>query len=203
MKHQALWAGILGAAVLTMGQAAVAAGDPEAGKAKFYTCQGCHSIPGYTNAYPTYHVPKIGGQNEAYVISALKAYKDGSRTHGSMQGNAGSLSEQDMADLAAYVAQFGSNKRSGPITGDPVAGKALTEKCASCHGEDGNPPAPNFPRFAGQYESYLINSLLSYQSGKRKHPIMQAMVQGLSEEDIRNLAAYYASQAGLGIVERD
>ncbi|GAB4354649.1 MAG: hypothetical protein Kow0060_05920 [Methylohalobius crimeensis] len=203
MKHQALWAGILGAAVLTMGQAAVAAGDPEAGKAKFYTCQGCHSIPGYTNAYPTYHVPKIGGQYEPYLISALQAYKEGARKHGSMQGNAGSLSDQDMADLAAYAAKFENNKQEGPVTGDPDAGKALAQKCTSCHGEDGNAPAPNFPRLAGQYESYLIKAIQDYQTGKRNNALMQSMVQGLSEADVHNLAAFYASQAGLGIVERD
>ncbi len=203
MKKSTLWASVFGAAVLAGGQAAVAGGDPEAGKAKFYTCQGCHSIPGYTNAYPTYHVPKIGGQYEPYVIGALQAYKEGARTHGSMAGNAGAMSEQDMADLAAYVAKFESKRQEGPVTGDVAKGKELAAKCASCHGQDGNAPAPNFPRLAGQYESYLIKSLQDYQSGKRQNQLMQSMVQGLSKEDIHNLAAYYASQVRLGIVEGD
>ncbi len=203
MKNNALWGGVLGAAVLVVGQAAIAAGNPEAGKVKFYTCQGCHGIAGYTNAYPTYHVPKIGGQYEAYVISALQAYKEGARTHGSMGGNAGALSDQDIADLAAYLAKFESKQQEGPVTGDVAKGKELAEKCASCHGADGNAPAPNFPRLAGQYESYLVKAIQDYQSGKRNNPVMQSMVQGLTEKDIHDVAAYYASQVGLGIVEGD
>lgn len=201
MKNNAVWVSVLGVAAL-VGQA-FGGGNPDAGKAKFYTCQGCHSIPSYTNAYPTYHVPKIGGQYEPYVIVALQAYKEGARTHGSMQGNAGAMSDQDMADLAAYVAKFESKSQEGPITGDVAKGKELAAKCAGCHGADGNAPAPNFPRLAGQYESYLVKAIQDYQSGKRQNPIMQSMTQGLTEEDIRNLAAYYASQVGLGVVESD
>jgi len=66
-------------------------------------CVGCHGIPGYKTAFPSvYHVPKIAGQQAAYIVNALKAYKSGERTHPSMRGIAASLSEQDMADLAAY-----------------------------------------------------------------------------------------------------
>ena len=70
---------------------------------KVSMCIGCHGIPGYKTAFPdVYHVPKIAGQQPAYIIAALKAYKDGSRQHPSMRGIAASLSDQDMADLAAY-----------------------------------------------------------------------------------------------------
>lgn len=196
-----LWAIVLGSAVL-LGQA-WGAGNPDAGKAKFYTCRGCHGISGYTNAYPNYHVPKIGGQYEPYLIGALQAYKEGARTHGSMQGNAGAMSEQDMADLAAYLVKFESKTQEGPVTGDVARGQELAAKCASCHGTDGNAPAPNFPRLAGQYESYLVKAIEDYQSGKRQNPIMQSMVQGLTAKDIRGIAAYYASQVGLGIIGGD
>ena len=84
-----------------------AAGDPEAGKVKSYTCTGCHGIPGYKNVYPTYHVPKIGGQNVAYLEAALKAYRDGERDHSTMVLQAESLSDQDIADIAAYFASLG------------------------------------------------------------------------------------------------
>jgi cytochrome c553 len=78
-------------------------GDAEAAKNKVSMCTGCHGIPGYKTAFPkVYHVPKIGGQQPMYIVNALKAYKSGERTHPSMVGIAGSLSEQDMADLAAY-----------------------------------------------------------------------------------------------------
>jgi len=85
--------------------AAQAAGDAEAGKVKANTCMGCHGIPAYTNAYPTYHVPRIGGQSVDYIVSALKAYKSGDRNHPTMHAQAISLSEQDMADIAAFITQ--------------------------------------------------------------------------------------------------
>ena len=70
---------------------------------KIAMCIGCHGIPGYKTAYPdVYHVPKIAGQQPAYLVAALKAYKSGERSHPSMRGIAASLSDQDMADLAAY-----------------------------------------------------------------------------------------------------
>jgi cytochrome c553 len=82
-----------------------AAGDPKAGKLKTSMCAGCHGIPGWRTAYPTvYSVPKLGGQHAEYMVAALKAYKTGERSHPSMVGIAGSLSEQDMEDLAAYYA---------------------------------------------------------------------------------------------------
>ena len=68
-------------------------------------CQGCHGIPGWKTAFPeVYSVPKLGGQHAAYIVSALKEYKAGDRSHPSMRAIAASLSEQDMADLAAYYA---------------------------------------------------------------------------------------------------
>ena len=100
-KAQALFAAVLASG---MAMPAMAAGDAAAGKIKSDTCMGCHGGKGYANAYPTYRVPKIGGQSEAYIIQALKAYKTGERTHGTMTGQAVSLSEKDIADIAAYIA---------------------------------------------------------------------------------------------------
>lgn len=83
--------------------AAGAAGDPAAGRQKNSMCVGCHGIEGYKTAFPeVYNVPKIGGQHPAYIIKALQAYKSGERDHPSMKGVAASLSDKDMADLAAY-----------------------------------------------------------------------------------------------------
>ena len=87
----------------------LAAGDVEAGKVKSYTCTGCHGIPGYKNVYPTFHVPKIGGQNAAYLESALKAYRAGERDHSTMDLQAESLSDADIADIAAYFASLGED----------------------------------------------------------------------------------------------
>ena len=82
---------------------AFAAGDYKAGKIKAYTCTGCHGIVGYKNAYPTYHVPRIGGQNEEYLIISLKAFKSGERKHKNMNPQAEALSDQDIEDIAAYL----------------------------------------------------------------------------------------------------
>ena len=85
---------------------ASATGDPEAGKIKSYTCTGCHGIPGYKNVYPTYHVPKLGGQNEAYIAASLKAYRAGERQHSTMVLQSQALSDEDIADIAAYFASL-------------------------------------------------------------------------------------------------
>jgi cytochrome c553 len=78
-------------------------GDAEAGKQKKQMCEGCHGIAGYRTAYPVvYSAPKLGGQTVGYLVKSLQDYRDGARKHPSMNGVAASLSEQDMADLAAY-----------------------------------------------------------------------------------------------------
>jgi cytochrome c553 len=82
---------------------AAPSGDPVAGRRKTQMCAGCHSIPGWRTAYPeVYGVPKIGGQHPAYIVKSLQAYKSGERNHPSMRAIAATLSDQDMADLAAY-----------------------------------------------------------------------------------------------------
>jgi cytochrome c553 len=80
----------------------VAAGDPAAGRIKAETCLGCHAIPNYSNVYPSYHVPKLAGQNADYIVQALKGYQNGARKHSTMHANSSNLSEQDMADIAAF-----------------------------------------------------------------------------------------------------
>src|SRR5210317_1151495 len=88
----------------------VAAGDYDAGKVKAYTCTGCHGIVNYKNTYPTYHVPRIGGQNAEYIVIALKAFRSGERTHNNMNLQAEALSDQDMEDIAVYLAAQTTNK---------------------------------------------------------------------------------------------
>ncbi|HWS78427.1 MAG TPA: cytochrome c, partial [Thermomonas sp.] len=82
---------------------AAIAGDAARGKGLTYTCRGCHGVTGYKNAYPSYHVPKLGGQSETYLNNALKEYREGKRKHPTMQAQAESFSEQDIADIAAYL----------------------------------------------------------------------------------------------------
>ena len=82
---------------------APAAGDPARGHQLTYTCVGCHGIAGYKNAYPNYHVPKIGGQSETYLTNALVEYQRGTRVHPTMQAQALGFSDQDIADIAAFL----------------------------------------------------------------------------------------------------
>ena len=81
-------------------------GEAKAGDRKSSMCVGCHNIPVYKTAFPTvYHVPRIDGQHAAYIVKALQAYKAGERKHPSMRAIAASLTDQDMADLAAFFSQ--------------------------------------------------------------------------------------------------
>ena len=87
---------------------AFAKGDPVAGKQLVWTCTGCHGIEGYKNAYPNYRVPKLGGQNEQYLVNALTEYKKGERSHPTMRAQAESFSDQDIANIAAFLSSVGT-----------------------------------------------------------------------------------------------
>ena len=89
---------------------ALAKGDVAAGKKLAYTCTGCHGIADYKNAYPSYRVPKIGGQNEAYIIAALTEYRKGERNHPTMKAQAQSFSDADIANIAAYLSSLKAKK---------------------------------------------------------------------------------------------
>ena len=98
----------LGAAVPGLAQDNAPKGDAAAAQQKNSMCIGCHGVTGYRTAFPdVYQVPMIGGQSPTYIVKALQEYKSGARSHPSMQGIARGLSDQDMADLAAY---YGSAK---------------------------------------------------------------------------------------------
>jgi|SRR5688572_1466677 len=85
-------------------------GDAGKGKMLTYTCQGCHGVTGYKNAYPSYHVPRIGGQSYEYLTNALTEYREGRRKHATMQAQAESFSAQDIADIAAYLSTVNAKK---------------------------------------------------------------------------------------------
>ena len=105
MKHFTL--GFLGLWVCIGMSSAIAAGDIEAGANKVSMCVGCHGIPNYKTAFPkTYRVPRIAGQKVEYLVSALKAYRGGQRNHPSMKAVAGSMTDQDIADISAYYSSL-------------------------------------------------------------------------------------------------
>jgi cytochrome c553 len=168
--------------------AAPQAADPQHGKAVSYTCLGCHGIEGYKNAYPMYSVPELRGQSPEYLVIALHGYRDGDRAHITMHSQTESLSEQDMTDVAAYLAGkplVSSGKAEGTV---PQA----AQLCVSCHGQDGVAIAPIYPSLAGQHEDYIVRALDEYRHGGRKNPVMKGFAANLKDEDIAQIAAYFS-----------
>lgn len=192
-------AAILAAALTLTSFPAAAAGDAEQGKALGYTCLGCHGIDGQRNAYPSYRVPKIGGQKPAYLETAISAYRAGTRSHPTMKAQAGALSEDDVADLVAWIGTYGEAKDTA--TADQVAGVAAAQICVTCHGVAGATIQPVPPTLAGQQEDYLVQALKQYKDGTRTGTVMNAFAAQLSDADMKLIAGFYASQDGLETLE--
>src|SRR5690606_9920854 len=151
--------------------------------------------PGYRNVYPSFHVPKLGGQNADYIEVALQGYRRGTRGHDTMHAQAASLSDQDIADIAAYIESLENSAEEG-ISRAPeemvAAGKEKIAVCVACHGEAGIAPAPQWPNLAGQHASYLERALRQYKSGEREDITMAPMAALLDETAIEEVAAYFA-----------
>jgi cytochrome c553 len=182
----------LGASV-AQAQAPAVTGDAKKGQVLAYTCNGCHAIPNYKNVYPTYSVPKLRGQRPEYLVAALKAYKSGERSHGTMHSQAASMNDQDMADVAVYLAGndvLTKSTNDVPATARPKA----SEVCLACHGTNGVGITPDYPTISGQHGDYLARALTDYKKGGRKNAIMAGMAATLTAEDIEQLADYYAAQ---------
>lgn len=183
---------------------AFANGDIERGRALADTCEGCHAVDSYNNVYPTYKVPRIAGQSTQYLTSALKAYRSGERNHDTMVAQAASMSDQDIADLAAYIASLAE------LSEEPAAAAAAPPKsntCAACHGPAGVSMIAQNPTLAGQHEDYLLETLRQYREGERtgaNATIMQTQIMSLSDADLAEIIAYFAEQSsGLAILPRD
>ena len=178
--------------------------DAKAGEKKADMCIGCHGIPGYQASFPdVYKVPMISGQNAKYIVSALTQYKKGERKHPTMRGIARSLSDQDMADLAAF---YSTEDLSKPVpaalaNAAPANVAALLAKgnCASCHGANFTTPIdPSYPKLAGQYADYLTQALKAYQIDKnplvgRNNAIMMGMARPFTHAELKVVADYIAS----------
>lgn len=96
-----------------------------------------------------------------------------------------------------FLVGLGLASSGALAAGNPAAGQEKAAPCAACHGADGNSATPSFPKLAGQHADYIVESLNQYQNGKRKNAIMVGQAANLSEQDIEDLAAYYAAQKGL------
>ena len=179
------------------------AGDKVAGEKKVAMCIGCHGIPGYQASFPEiYKVPKIAGQGAGYIVAALTAYKKGERKHPSMRAIATTLSDQDIADVAAYYSQLAKADAVPPEAAEPPApvAKLIAQAgCSACHGKNFSTPSdPSFPKLAGQHADYLYVALKAYQTEHnpvmgRSNAIMMGMARPFTHPELKALSSYLAS----------
>lgn len=168
-------------------------GNAAIGKKRAEDCADCHGADGNS---PNNTWPSLAGQNAAYLVRIMTAYKTGAQEDVAMTPLAQDLDEADIQNLAAFYA--GSTCKAvpkGKPVGDPESGRALAKNCAGCHGETGITGNPAWPSLAAQKAGYTVNALKAFRSGLRKDPLMAGVSRGLSDADIANLAAFYAVQA--------
>lgn len=189
------------ALLLAAAAPALAEGDAANGEELAYTCSGCHGIDGYRNAYPSYRVPRLGGQRAEYLIDALNAYRAGTRPHPTMQAQGSSLSDQDIADIAAYLQ--GETAAEDDVTADDVAGLQAAQTCLQCHGVGSDAVVPRPPVLSGQHRDYLEHALNEYKNGNRPGNVMTAFAATLSDDDIAVLAEFYSRRDGLKTQGKD
>ncbi|MGH8845760.1 MAG: c-type cytochrome [Polaromonas sp.] len=186
-----------------------AKGDAKAGQAKNAMCIGCHGIKGYQASFPeVYKVPMISGQGAKYIVAALNAYKKGERKHPTMRNIADSLTDQDMADLAAYYSVHGvvagAELPAKPAKEPSAEVQALLNKtnCASCHGANFSKPIdPAYPKIGGQHADYLFVALKAYKTENnpkvgRGNAIMAGMAKQYTNAELKLLANYLSSLEG-------
>lgn len=162
------------------------------------SCARCHGPIGISTAKG---VPHLAGQRAVYLHLELRAYKSGARGKNMMANAAKFLSDDALVKVAAWYASLDPAKPAGaattaaPAGPDPVsAGKAAAASCAGCHGEAGISKIPGMPGLVGLDPKYLVAATNAYKSGQRKHDMMKALVAGLGEADINNIALFYAAQ---------
>lgn len=169
-------------------------GDQAAGKKASADCAGCHGEAGVSTNPAN---PSLAGQDATYLLAALKAYKNGSRTEGTMKNAVAALDEPTMKNLAAY---FAAQQPQAPKVVKPLSTAAWSQRCNRCHGVDGNSTDVRIPALAAQRADYLDKVLHDYRAGKRKDSIMDAMTSTLSDADIDGLAAYYSRKRARALV---
>ena len=186
-------------AALGWTSSALAAGSKEAGQAKAATCSACHGMDG-NSLNPEW--PNLAGQGEAYIVRQLQAFKAGQRQNVLMSPMAAILSDEDMADLAAYFSsqtvRGGEADPSKFKMGQRVyrSGKVNEQvmACAGCHGPDGRGNAPaGWPSVHGQHSTYVAAQLRAYKSGARTtdpNQLMRTVAASLSEDEIDAVASF-------------
>ena len=197
------------ACVTASTQAQTLTGNAQNGAKKVAMCVGCHGIIGYQSSFPeVYKVPRIAGQSATYLAAALHEYKKGERKFPTMRAIADSLSDQDIADLAAYYGQLGVKPGEAPpatpvkLPNAQVKALLARANCASCHGANFDTPIDgSMPKLAGQYADYLFVALKAYKAENNPHvgrsnPIMGAMAKGYTDAELKAMARYIGSLPG-------
>jgi cytochrome c553 len=171
-----------------------ATGDPSAGKAAAAACAACHGEQGSSAGAPN---PSLAGQDAQYLVAALRAYKEGSRSDATMKGPAAALDERAMTNLAAFYA---AQQPKAPDVRKPLTTAEWAGRCDRCHGVNGNSTDPKIPALAAQRADYLEKVLNAYRAGARRSAAMTAMTHMLSESDIESLAIHYARQNAKAVI---
>jgi cytochrome c553 len=171
-----------------------AAGNVAAGKTiAERECKSCHGLDG-KGAAPG--IPHLAGQYERYLVTALKEYRDGRRTHAALREIATHMTDAQARDVAAYYASLPSIPPvSGIETFSPYEhGRKRAAACTTCHGQDGNSTTPGTPSLAGQQPVYFIIAAQEYLTGVREKDPMHAMLRDMSKLDLESVALFFASQ---------
>ena len=161
-----------------------AAQDPEAGRQVAGMCRTCHGLDGVAQI-PI--APHIGGEPAEYLAEQLRAFRSGARQHEMMSVVASGLSDQQIADVAAWYA---AHEASAELTADPAG---APEACAACHGADGIATVAEAPNLAGESNIYIDTQLKAFRSGRRESEIMSPIAADLTDAEIRAAADWYGA----------
>lgn len=159
-------------------------GDPDTGRQLASQCRTCHGLEGYAQIPAA---PHIGGEPASYLASQLTAFREGERQNEMMSVVAGQLSDQQIADLAAWYA---AQKPTATLTADPAG---APDQCVECHGADGMAVIEDAPNLAGEPNVYLESQLKAFRSGDRQHEVMNEIASDLSDSQIRAAADWYGA----------
>ncbi len=171
-------------------------GDPERGRELAQTCLACHGIAETTSGSPPFHAPRLRHQRPSSIVYALQDYRSGRRKSDVMGPLAAALTDQQMRDVAAYLADRLTGVPDIQLAGSSAYALSIA-KCSICHGETGMGEIEGTPVLAGQDASYLRHALEQYRNGGRKETTMRAVASALSADEIARVTSYYAAQPSL------
>lgn len=182
-------------ALVAGGQADASEEDPFLGiRDSMKKCIKCHGETGNAEGSG---MPNLTAQDPEYFVTSMNAYIDGSRKHNLMKRLVGALDEETIKEMGVYYAVQEPVRTETQGDGDASVGERIAEDCESCHGDDGNSKKAKMPTLAGQNAKYFIKAMKHYKDGKRRHQKMFEAVEQLSEQEIADLATYYATQQPL------